>query len=206
MINQPVAGAATSHDQGCTFSGRAKNLARYRIQFRRAGGVTHGLRPLGEDGATAVEAALIAPMLFLLLLGILELGFLAVNQALLDWGTRDAARAIRTGQLQGAANPLQAFQGRLCANISPIIPCGSLVVQSQVFSSWANAQTTTDQPPQRDKHGNLISAGFSAGTGQQILVVQVAYNYPYLTGLFSSTAFLTATVAFRNEPFPQASQ
>jgi Flp pilus assembly protein TadG len=163
----------------------------------------HFRRRLGEDGASAIEAALVAPIVFLVMLGVLELGFLAVNQALLDWGTRDAARAIRTGQLLNASDPLGAFRTRLCANISPIIPCGDLVIQSQVFNSWANAQNTTNQPPDRDKNGNLISDGFSAGSGQQILVVQVAYNYSFLSGLFgANTAFLMSTVAFRNEPFP----
>jgi Flp pilus assembly protein TadG len=164
-------------------------------------------RRLGEDGASAVETALIAPILFLLFLGILELGFLVTTQSLLDFGTRDAARAIRTGQLQSSGNPLQAFQAVLCADISPVVPCGALVIQSQVFSSWTSAQTTTNQPPQRDKQGNLESAGFSAGTAEQIMVVQVSYNYPYFTGLFgTSNAFLMSTVAFRNEPFPAQDQ
>jgi Flp pilus assembly protein TadG len=160
-------------------------------------------RWLGERGATAVEFALVAPMFIFLILGILELGYLVFIQSILDWGTRDAARMLRTGQAQSTANALQAFTNQLCGDISPMIACGNVVIQAQVFANWSTASSTTNQAPQRDKHGNLVSAGFTAGTGQQIVVVQVAYNYSYLTAwLGGQTAFLMSTVAFRNEPFP----
>ena len=160
-------------------------------------------RRLGDRAASVLEFAVIGPMFLLTIIGIIELGYFVFIQSILDWGTRDAARMIRTGQVQNAANALTAFTNELCGDISPMIPCGSVIIQSQVFGSWSSAQTTTNQPPQRAKNGNLVSAGFSAGTGQQIMVVQVAYQYFWMTGwLGMPSAFIMSTVAFRNEPFP----
>jgi Flp pilus assembly protein TadG len=162
-------------------------------------------RPLGEKGASAVEFALVAPIFFMMMLGILELGYMVFVQSILDWSARDAARLVRTGQAQQSANALQTFQTRLCADAQPIISCGSLVYQVQVFPSWSGAQNGAEQPPKRDKNGHLISAGFTPGAGQQIVVVQVMYNYQFITTLIGGpnySAFLSSTVAFRNEPFP----
>src|SRR5580704_3249342 len=125
-------------------------------------------RLLGEDGAVAVEFALVATIFIMMVLGILELGYMFFVQSVLDEAARDAARLIRTGQVQSSGNAsaqLQAFQTRVCNDAAPIISCGNIVFQAQVFPSWSAAQTAVQQPPKRDKYGNLIPVGFTAGGG-----------------------------------------
>ena len=70
--------------------------------------------PRDNRGAFAVEFAAVAPFFFLLLLGILELAIMVFVQAVLDGSARDAARLIRTGQVQTSANPQTTFQTLLC--------------------------------------------------------------------------------------------
>jgi Flp pilus assembly protein TadG len=163
-------------------------------------------RRLGDGGATVVEFALVAPMFIFLIIAIFELGYMVFIQSILDWGARDAARLVRTGQVQTTSNALTTFTNRLCGDISPMIPCSSVVIQAQVFGAWSSAQSTTNQPPTINPTTHkMSSAGFTPGTGQQICVVQVAYTYYWMTGWIGTpTAFLMSTVAFRNEPFPSA--
>ena len=68
-------------------------------------------------GAVAIEMAVIGPLFFLLMLTILDLGLMLANQSLLDGAARDAARLIRTGQVQTATSPITTFQNLLCSDM-----------------------------------------------------------------------------------------
>src|ERR1700730_9557131 len=67
-----------------------------------------------QSGAIALEMALVGPPFFLILLTIIDLGLMLANQSLLDGAARDAARLIRTGQVQSATSPITTFQNLLC--------------------------------------------------------------------------------------------
>ncbi|MBV8778283.1 MAG: pilus assembly protein [Alphaproteobacteria bacterium] len=166
------------------------------------------LSALDERGATAVEFAIISTSFMVMLLASFEFGYMLFVQSALDNAARDAARLIRTGQAQTSANPTSTFSTLLCNEISQLIGCGSIVYQAQVFNDWNSAQTAVNNPPPRDKNGNMVSAGFTAGTAGQIMVVTVSYNYPFFTPWVSSmvggstgTAYLQSVVVFQNEPY-----
>jgi len=163
---------------------------------------------LDTRGAAAIEFALVGSTFMLMLLASFEFGFMLFVQSVLDNAARDAARLIRTGQVQTSNNPTSTFSTLLCNEVGSLIGCGSIVYQAQVFNDWSDAQTAVNTPPSRDSNGNLISAGFSPGTQQQIVVVTVTYNYPFFTpwigklvGGSSSSALLMSTVVFQNEPY-----
>ena len=59
-----------------------------------------------RDGTTAVELAFVGPPFLLLLAAIFELGLTLTAQSLLDGAARDAARLIRTGQVQTQGSPI----------------------------------------------------------------------------------------------------
>jgi Flp pilus assembly protein TadG len=163
---------------------------------------------LGEHGGSTVEFAIVGTIFLMLLLAIFELGFMVFVQSVLDGSARSAARMIRTGQVQANGNPQNAFQTALCSGASAVIGCGNLLYQVQEFASWSATQTALNTPPKRDKYGNLITAGFTAGTCGDIVAVQVTYNYQFFTlwigsqlGGSLNSAFLMSTVVFQNEPF-----
>lgn len=161
---------------------------------------------LGNSGAAAIEFAIIASAFMLMLLASFEFGYMLFVQSVLDNAARDAARLVRTGQAQNSGTPQTTFQNLLCGDVSAIVGCGNIIYQSQVFNDWPSAQTAMNTPPTRDVHGNLVSAGFSAGTQGQIVVVTASYNYPFATpwvgGFFANnSAFLMSTVVFMNEPY-----
>ena len=55
-----------------------------------------------SDGASAVEFALVLPLLLLLILGTVEFGTLFYRQAIVSWSSREAAR---TGIVQAVPKP-----------------------------------------------------------------------------------------------------
>jgi Flp pilus assembly protein TadG len=170
--------------------------------------VRRRLRALDTRGAAAVEFAIVGSIFMMMMLAAFEFGYMLFIQSALDNAARDAARLILTGQAQTSGNPTSSFSTLLCNDIGTIIPCGSIVYQAQVFNNWSTAQTSVNNPPPRDVNGNMVSQGFSAGTPGQILVVTVAYNYPFFTpwigtlvGGASKSAYLQSVVVFQNEPY-----
>src|SRR5277367_5126476 len=91
-----------------------------------------------ERGAAAIEFAFVAPMFLLLLLVIAELGLTLATQSVLDGATRDAARLIRTGQIQSQTSPITTFHTQLCSEMSSLMTvanCDSNVIfEVQSFS------------------------------------------------------------------------
>ncbi len=167
---------------------------------------------LGDRGSISAEFAMIAPAFLLLTLAIFELGYMIFVQSVLDGAARDAARLIRTGQVQANANPQTYFQTQLCSEMAKFVGCSSLVYSVQTFASWSSAQTTMSQPVTRNASGTSTSTGWTPGTASQIVAVQVTYNRSFITpwviqylGSSYGTAFLSSTVVFQNEPFPTSS-
>lgn len=176
--------------------------------MRLSGRIKWCLTAIGECGTATIEFAMVGTSFMMMVLAAFEFGYMLFVQTVLDNAARDAARLIRTGQLEGAANPSSTFQTLLCSNVGYLIGCGNIVYQSRTFNDWSSAQTAVNTPPTRDINGNLVSSGFSAGVASQIMVVTVTYNYPFFTSwvgtLFSSTlrsAYLSSTVVFQNEPY-----
>lgn len=176
--------------------------------MRFLGPIRRCFKTLGDGGAAAIEFAIVGSCFMLMLLASFEFGYMLFVQSVLDNAARDAARLIRTGQAQGAANPSDTFKTLMCSEVGSMIGCGNIVYQSQIFNDWGSAQTAVNTPPTRDVNGNLVSSGFNAGVAGQIMVVTVTYNYPFFTpwigglvGGSSKSAFLQSTVVFQNEPY-----
>lgn len=177
--------------------------------MRLLGRIKRLLTALDARGAAAVEFAIVGTSFMLMLLAAFEFGYMLFVQSVLDNAARDAARLIRTGQAQSSGNANTSFSTLLCNDVGSLIGCGNLIYQAQVFNDWNSAKTAVNTPPTRDPAtGNMVSAGFSAGTAGQILVVTVSYNYPFLTpwiggllGGSSKSALLESVVVFQNEPY-----
>jgi Flp pilus assembly protein TadG len=176
----------------------------FRPMFR----IARPPRRLASDrrGTVTIEMGLVGTLFFLLLLTIIELGYLLFVQSVLSGAARDAARMIRTGQVQGSASPTIAFQTKLCQTISLLVPCNKVVYESFAFSSFGAVALP---PPKKDASGNLTSNGFTPGNSGQIVAVRVEYPYTFIVPIVgrylsqggSGNMLLSATIVFRNEPF-----
>ena len=90
--------------------------------------------------------AVIGPLFFLLMLTILDLGLMLANQSLLEGAARDAARLIRTGQVQTATSPITTFQNLLCSDMGPVMTTAqctaNIIFEVQTFTSFGSVSFT----------------------------------------------------------------
>lgn len=189
------------------------------------------LRKFHRDagGSILIEMAMVAPIFFLLLGAIIELGITLFTQSVLDGAARDAARIIRIGAVQGQTSPITAFQNQLCSELGLLVLANCSGANSTVlFSVQTFANFGAVSFPVCNQNANQSGTGtpcpFQPGTGGEIVGVQVTYNRPFIipwvgqcltggtcwllggNGLDGThgtgKAKLVSTVVFKNEPFP----
>lgn len=154
-----------------------------------------------------IEFALIAPVFFLLLFSIIEIGVIFFAQSTLQRAADDVARMIRTGQVQNGSLTEGQVLNRVCADIAALIPCDSnLKIDVQSFNNFGGVTFT----PPLDANGNYTPINnFSPGVACNVVLVRVFYGWPVFTPVltpFLSTMagnkhLLYAASTFRNEPF-----
>lgn len=169
------------------------------------------LRAWGADrrGVAAVEFAMIAAPFFFLIFGLLEICVIFIMSSVLEHGLNEAARGIRTGQLQtGGSFDRDAFEEIVCSEIFDLFACeGAIQLDVKTYSDFAS----TSNPSAIDEDGNLVSDDFefNPGGANDIVVVRVFYEWELMTPILSALLanlsnnrrLLQSTVVFRNEPF-----
>jgi len=174
----------------------------------RAAAVTAAGRFLGNRrGSAAVEFALVAPLFFALLFAIIETSMVFFASQSLETALQDSARTIMTGQAQIAKLTKQSFKKDVvCSHVNALFDCTNGIyvdVQSySTFSSVAISDPITG--------GNFVdNTLYNPGGPGDIVVVRLFYQWPlFVTGLgynianlSGSKRLLSATAAFKNEPY-----
>jgi Flp pilus assembly protein TadG len=164
-------------------------------------------RKNSQSGSAIVEFAMIAPVFFLLLFAIMEIGIIFFAQSTLQHATDDIGRMIRTGQVQAQQLTQTQVRTQLCTEISPLIPCDNqLYLDIEAFSTFG---TVTFSPP-LDSNGNMIPLNnFQTGSACSVVLVRSFYAWPvftpvltsFLTTMANSKHLLYAASAARNEPY-----
>ncbi len=184
--------------QACAPSGLRRRLI---ASAKRFGGA--------DKGSVAVELALVATPFFMLLFGVIELALIFLVSSSLENAAAQAARTIRTGQLQsgGSANAA-AFKTAICNNFGWLqSDCSAnLYVDVRTFATFQSVAA-----PQPLVNGNFDPSGlaFTPGGPGDIVVVRAYYQWPLIAPMMSQAlqqlnggkALLTAPSAFRNEPY-----
>jgi Flp pilus assembly protein TadG len=158
-----------------------------------------------EDGAAAVEFALLAAPFLALMFAILETGLVFFASQTLETVAADSARQIMTGQSQGMTT--SAFTTKVCTYVTAMFNCNSLMIDVETYANFAAANTSLPV----DSHGNVDPSKFvfQQGGPGDIVVMRLMYPWPVwmsllgfsLSNMSGSQRLLMATVAFRNEPF-----
>ena len=159
------------------------------------------------SGNALIEFALIAPIFFLLLFAIMEIGIIFFAQSTLQHATNNLARLIRTGQLQVNGTTQSQMRTNLCADVAPLIPCDNkLFIDLESFSNFGGLGFSSPL----DGGGNMVPLnGFNPGTACSVVLVRVFYAWPvftpiltpFLTNMSGDKHLLYAASAFRNEPY-----
>lgn len=163
---------------------------------------------VSNEGATAVEFAMVAFPFFALLFGVLELGMLFMASATIDAATTQVARQIRTGQFQSSASHSTSdFKTAVCNGMSWISTSdcqANLSVDARTFASFSAVDLT---PPIKNNQIDQTQLTFTPGNACDIVLVRVFYPWtllapvlePGLPNLGPNQRLLTTAVAFRNE-------
>lgn len=154
-----------------------------------------------ERGATAIEFAFVAPVMFFALMSLIEIGMLGMMSSGLDNAVVETSRRLRTGR-DDAATSADSFEIQVCERIGgSYASCRDRVtVGVQRFTRFSDANAVAaDQP----------DGQFNRGAAGDIIVVKVNYRWPLMTP-FLATAYgregpmevtLGSRVAFKNEPY-----
>jgi Flp pilus assembly protein TadG len=175
------------------FRHRAKGVSRFRDS---------------EQGATAVEFALIAPAFLACIIAIIETTLFLFAQAALQNAAMETARVFMTGSAQSNnTTESQLVTNTICPLIKALFNCNNLIVAVQNYSSFASASTAA---PTLYTNGQLNSNwSYSPGTPGDVMVVQLIYQWPVVGGplgfslsnLPGSAIEMMGVTAFRVEPY-----
>ena len=165
-------------------------------------------------GSTAVEFAIVAPLLLALIFSILEAGWYFFVTTSVQQANANAARLIRTGQAQNGDMSSDAFFNEICKVVSAFGDCNDkLTIDISKFTTFAALAADLSDPVCRDKDDPSIEgAQFNAsdyGMQRDIIRVRVCFLYkPINPGLGLNLAKtkhgdreVVAVSIFRNEPF-----
>jgi len=160
-----------------------------------------------RSGSAAVEFAIVAPVFFALLFAIIETAIVFFASQVLETVTQDSARLIMTGQAQGSALTKQQFKDNVCGRITALFDCvNGIYIDVQSYSAFSSVVITDPIDAGKNFINNMQ---YNPGSANDIVVVRVFYQWPLfvtglgynITNLTGSKRLLTATAAFRNEPF-----
>jgi len=170
-----------------------------------------------KEGTAAIEFAILAIPFFMLIFAILELAIVFFINSTLNHAVSEAGRQIRTGNFQ-ACGTQDKFKELVCSNMAGLGNCEKRL-RIDVVSGSAFGSITLPAPPDPPEldptdptsTDDIENGDFVNTTASAPVVIRGLYYHklvlpPQLTRLESiegkGIRLLSATTAFKNEPFP----
>lgn len=198
----------------------SKNIKIGRHQRRK---LIKVLRTAGKEqgGATAVEFALLGLPFAALLFGIVEISVLFFMSSTVHHAVAEVSRDIRTGEFQSTGGGATEFKAAVCSAMSTVGNCSNLrvdVVSSATgkFSSLnlpvspvACSGTPAEVEACEATDPVMPADDYNATNSSDVVIVRVQYVHHLsipneltkLANAAGNTHVITATTAFKNEPF-----
>jgi len=160
-----------------------------------------------QDGAAAVEFAMIATPFLALTFAIIESAMVFFAGQSLEAATASAARLILTGQAQTAGYSAADFKTQVCSRVASLFDCSSGVyVDVKTYSNFSSVSST---PPVSGGALDTSNMTYTPGGPGCIVKVSIYYQWPIyvsllgnnLSNLNGNKRLLVATSVFRNEPY-----
>jgi len=160
-----------------------------------------------EDGSTAIEFAMLCGPFIYIIFGIMEISLMFASNSVLDGAVNDAARMIRTGQVQQyGGNPEDLFKDKLCEKAHILLDCSRFqyeVVEMDKFADFASYAASYDDD------GNLESRGFNPGAVNTVNLIRVSYRYNFATPIIGNvlsngpnmSRLMLSTIVLETEPY-----
>lgn len=177
-----------------------------------------------EDGTPAIEFAFVAPLLILLLLGIVEVAMVVAGNILLEGAVRQASRYGITGYVPAGTTRVAYIQQVVSKNSAGLINVNNVAIDYKVYSSFGNVhqpEPFVDQngntvhdtgEPFTDINGNAqwdVDMGVAGlGGPGDIVAYTISYSWPVVSAILKpllggndQLLKLKAQVVVRNEPY-----
>lgn len=166
-----------------------------------------------EDGATAVEFALVAFPFFMIMGCICETGIMLFTEYSIQSGVQEAARQIRTGQAQNASMSADQFKTKICEITGIVINCESnLTVYVRPANTFASLATVMPNYMNvgAKPDGTPNPTSYNCGGPSQAAAVVATYDWKFTMPFMSflgnfdggKKRRLYGLAIFQNEPFP----
>lgn len=182
-----------------------------------------------EDGASAIEFALVAPILFLIMMGIIEFGMIMYANNIIENATTIGARYSITGSdyadesravdgtvIENGLDRVELIKATIRQRSSGLLDEENISISCQnlgdAFGSLTNNQVGTRPDPTISGAGdNCESAGENgnnnAGAGGEAVIYNVEYNWELFTPLVGrffgddNALTLQSALIVKNEQF-----
>lgn len=198
---------------------------RWRSLLRPASGLFRPIIPSMSNvsGATAVEFAMVAPVLMLILTGIVEFGLVLAADIVLKNATSDASRTGRTGFSAQDSTQDATVRRMIRSEAGVLMDADRITIESAAYSGFdalkkpepfvdANKNGRRDNGENfTDVNGNGvydIDQGRSGyGGTSEVVVYTVSYPWRFFTPIIGrmvgtdGVLTLTATAVVQNEPY-----
>jgi Flp pilus assembly protein TadG len=164
----------------------------YLKRFRKT-----GIRAAAQKGTTAVEMALIAPVFFMFMIGVVEISMVLVTQHLMENAAYNTSRLAATGFTNAGQSQQQTINAILNQELQSL---GMLIDTSKVtVTSTAYANMGTVGVAGQGTAGN--------GTSGQVVTYVISYPWqlftPMLSAIIGTGGVLTLStrIVVQNEPY-----
>jgi Flp pilus assembly protein TadG len=170
-----------------------------------------------KGGSVLTEFAILAPVFFLTIMGLVEFVLYQYKAYALNFVTYEAARNLQTGEVNAAARPnatpqqarddmAAAFREEACNKSGMMIDCNKIDYDVRAFT---NIGDVTFPEAQFDEDGKPIGWDIIPGTQGQFSVVRASIEHTFITPFMgeifrepeTNKALLTSFVIVRNEPW-----
>ena len=176
-----------------------------------------------REGATAIEFAVIAPVLFLVTFATIEMSLIMLTQGLMESATYNASRLGKTGYVPGGTTREEAIREMIGQRAGELIDIDDIEISTRAYGSFSNIS----QPePFTDSNGNgyfdpseiyvdsngngswdadMGAAGL--GGAGDIVLYTITYPWQMMTPIMSDVIGnngqmeLSVRAVIKNEPF-----
>jgi len=163
-----------------------------------------------RSGAAAVEFAVVAPPVFMLIFAIFEISSMTLKSVILQGGLEEGARQLRTGAIQALDEPsqqMQAFEDAVCGEFFALVSCSDMIYDVRTYSSFGGV-SLDDLALGSDGMPDSSDIKFEPGAAEQISVIKVymrvEFTTPFLGKLFNdehNSRLLTYSAVVMGEPW-----
>ena len=163
-----------------------------------------------QDGAAAVEFALVAAPFLALTFAILETAFVFFAQQTMEATAADASRLVMTGQAQTAGYTQADFKNAVCSRVYGLFDCANgMTVDVKTYTTFGSVNNTA---PVTNGNFDSTQTGYVPGGPGCIVRVTLYYHWPIYVSMYNAALsnlngnlrLLVATAVFRNEPYGPA--